>query len=216
MLLVKSQQLDKSINLDELMMYPLTPVPHSLGTPDGFFNKTNKASILHFVTDDVTDDVPYPTNETLYIQDGNAQIHALINLLSTLGQICLKLLDQMSSKSHFIFSTDSYHVDSIKGQERLRRGNGDKFIVDGPATRKPADFKLFLANDDKKWQLFKLLLCVWQSDGAASSLEKCGRAGLAVDGKAYHITLSNGNVSILTIVLPTSTHLVSGTLSKTI
>lgn len=36
MLLVKSQLLDQPLDLDELMSYSLTPVPHCLGTPDGF------------------------------------------------------------------------------------------------------------------------------------------------------------------------------------
>ena len=34
-LLVKSQLLDEPLNLDELMRYSITPVPHCLGTPDG-------------------------------------------------------------------------------------------------------------------------------------------------------------------------------------
>lgn len=55
MLFIKSQQLQNPIDIDELMRYPLTPVPHSLGTPDGFFNKTNKAAMLHFLLDDITE-----------------------------------------------------------------------------------------------------------------------------------------------------------------
>lgn len=76
MLLVKSQLLDNPLDLDELMTYSLTPVPHSLGTPDGFLNKTNKATILHFLTEDYGD-VPYSSDKSLYIQDGNALFHAL-------------------------------------------------------------------------------------------------------------------------------------------
>ena len=49
MLLVKSQLLDEPLDIDELMCYSLASVPHSLGTPDGFFAKTNKAAMLHFL-----------------------------------------------------------------------------------------------------------------------------------------------------------------------
>ena len=42
MLLIKSQHLPEAIDLDELMQYSLSPVPHSLGIADDFFNKTNK------------------------------------------------------------------------------------------------------------------------------------------------------------------------------
>ena len=38
-LLVKSQLLEKPIDLEKLVCFPLTPVPHMLGTPDGFFTK---------------------------------------------------------------------------------------------------------------------------------------------------------------------------------
>lgn len=82
MLLIKSQNLDEPLNLDELMRYSLTPVPHSLGTADGFFNKTNKAAMLHCLMEDAPEDVPYP-KEALYIQDGNALFHALMNLPPT-------------------------------------------------------------------------------------------------------------------------------------
>ena len=58
------------------MNYPLTPVPHSLGTPDGFFNKTNKAAVLHYLLEDVNEEVQYP-DDAILIQDGNALFHTL-------------------------------------------------------------------------------------------------------------------------------------------
>ena len=131
-LLVKSQVLDEPLDLDELMCYSLSPVPHSLGTPDGFFAKTNKAAMMHFLLDNKTDEVPYP-KDAIFIQDGNALFHVLTNLPHTFGEICLQVLDQMVAKKHFIFSTDSYQPDSIKAQERLRRGFSEKFIVQGTA-----------------------------------------------------------------------------------
>ncbi|CAL8311209.1 unnamed protein product [Merluccius merluccius] len=64
----------------------------------------------------------------------------------------------MVAKKHFVFSTDSYHDDSVKAQERLRRGVSQRYVIGSPATRKPSDFKLFLANEENKTQLCKLLL----------------------------------------------------------
>ena len=86
MLLIKSQHLDDPIDIDELMRYSLTPVPHSLGTPDGFFNKTSKAAMLHYMMDDAPEEVIYPA-ERLYIQDGNTLFHALKNLPPTFGMV---------------------------------------------------------------------------------------------------------------------------------
>jgi hypothetical protein len=196
MLLVKSQRLDEPLLLDELMRYSLTPVPHSLGTPDGFFNKTNKAAMLHLLLEDAPEDVTYPT-DSIYIQDGNALFYALTNLPPTFGAICLQVLDQMVSKKNFIFSTDSYHAYSIKAQERLRRGFSQRYIIEGPATRKPSDFKLFLANEDNKTQLCQLLLRVWGSKSASSRLAKSKTAVAVVEGKAYQLDSSDGDVSIL-------------------
>ena len=168
MLLIKSQHLDEPIGLDELMRYSLTPVPHNLGTADGFFNKTNKAAMLHYLIEDAPEEVPYPT-DSFYIQDGNALFHALKNLPPTFGEICLQVLDQMVVKKNFVFSTDSYHADSIKAQERLRRGFSQRYITEGQATRKPVDFKLFLANEENKLQLYQLLLRVWGGQGSSLS-----------------------------------------------
>ena len=140
------------------MRYSLTPVPRSLGTADGFFNKTNKAALLHFFTDDIQEDIPYPKG-VLHIQDGNALFHALINISPTFGEICLQVLDQMVAKKDFFFSTDSCHADSIKAQERLRRGSSQRYLIQGPATRKPSDFKLFLANEHNTTQLCELRDC---------------------------------------------------------
>ena len=36
-LLVKSQYLEKPIDLEKIVYFQLTPVPHILRTPDGFF-----------------------------------------------------------------------------------------------------------------------------------------------------------------------------------
>lgn len=69
MLLVKSQLLKEPLNIDELMQYSLTAVPPSLGTADGFFAKSNKASMLHFLLEDSPEEVPYP-KDAFYIQDG--------------------------------------------------------------------------------------------------------------------------------------------------
>ncbi|KAJ8349354.1 hypothetical protein SKAU_G00244840 [Synaphobranchus kaupii] len=130
-LLVKSQMLDMPINLDELMRYPpLALFLMHLASPDGYFAKTNKATILHYL-----------------LQDRNEE-----------------LLDQMIGKHHFVFSTDCYQPDSIKAQERLRSGFTEKYIIDGPHTRKPIDFKAFLGNELNKKQLCDLLLKVQASE----------------------------------------------------
>lgn len=193
-LLIKSQLLATPLDLDVLMSYSLTPVPASLGTPDGYFNKTNKAAAMHYLLAERTSKVAYPS-DALFIQDGNALFHSIVALPPTFGEICLQILDQMVVKKNFIFSTDRYLPDSIKATERLRRGSSERLLLDGAATRRPADWKLFLRNDQNKAQLNELLLKVWSSEAAASRLAKSENATLVVDGRVYDLVSSDGKVS---------------------
>ena len=80
--------LSAPIDLDILLTYSLSPIPHCLGTPDGFFSKTNKASMLHFLMEDHNAEVQYP-KDSMFIQDGNALFHTLVNMPPTFGGICL-------------------------------------------------------------------------------------------------------------------------------
>ena len=116
-LLVKSQMQKTQLNLNTLMGYSLSPVPHCLGTADRFFAKTNKASVMHFMTEDNSELVTYP-KDSMLIQDGNALFHTMTNLAPTFRGITLQLLDLMLPKRDFVFSTGSYHP----GQSRHWRG----------------------------------------------------------------------------------------------
>ena len=101
--------------------------------------------MLRFLMREYNADVQYPKN-SMFIQDGNALFHKLVNFPPTFGGICLKIIDLMVSRKNFIFSADSYYPDSIKILERQRRGRG----LDKSATRKPINFKAFLTNDANK------------------------------------------------------------------
>ena len=81
-----------------------------------------------------------------------------------------------------------------------RRGSAgsgftEKYIIDGPNTWKPYDFKSFLGNKMNKKQLCDLLLKVWGSNEAASQIEKSMKAVVSVNGKSYDLTSTNGKVS---------------------
>ena len=140
--------------------------------------------------------MPYPT-DALFIQDGNALFHAMTNLPPTFGDICLHVLDQMIAKKTSSSPLILTIKDSIKAQERSRRGSCQRYIIDGPSTRKPAEFKLFLANEDKKKQLCDLLLRVWGSNKAASRLNKSGMSFVVMDGKAYQLRSTADNVNVI-------------------
>ena len=67
-------------------------------------------------------------------------------------------------KSDVIFSTDMYLENSIKSMERKHRGCSEKLIVTGKNTKKPPDWKTFLANEENNKQLIELLCCVWSTN----------------------------------------------------
>ena len=55
-LLVKCQYLEEPIDFEHFVYFPLTPVPHMLRTHIGFFAKIKKASMLHYLLEEYTDD----------------------------------------------------------------------------------------------------------------------------------------------------------------
>ena len=170
-LLVKTQNQASQVDLQELMTYPLTPVPYSIGTSDGFLAKTDKAKGFHLLTDEL-DDIPEPPREqTLLIDDGNASFHSIKELPSNFQEICRKLFQMIPNNIDFVFSTDMYKENSIKSMERMRRGCGEKMLIKGEKTRKPSDWKTFLSNAENKKQLIALLLAVWGSDNFAQKLQ---------------------------------------------
>ena len=75
-----------------------------------------------------------------------------------------------SKRSDVVFSTDSYLPNFIKSMERARTGSSPKLIIKGGNTRRPADWKKFLKNDENKQQFMEIILKVWNSDLVAANL----------------------------------------------
>lgn len=182
-LLMKVQK-EGIISVNEFMTYPLTPVPYSLATADGYFIKTDKAKGFQFLIRDLENDILPPYEKTLTIEDGNALFHYMRELPDNFKGICLKLFDMKVRGTDVIFSTDTYQPNSVKSVERKRRGCGEKLILHGEMTKRPSDWKAFLANDENKTQLTRLLLRVWSKDDMAEKYEN-QKCIVAVDGQAY-------------------------------
>ena len=53
-----------------------------------------------------------------------------------------------------------YKKESMKAMERQRRGNSEKIILTGEATKRLVDWAGFLSNNENKAQLIKLLVGV--------------------------------------------------------
>ena len=192
-LLVKSQ--NHKLDLQELLRYPLMPVPSAIGTPDGHLLKTDKSKAFHRLVKDMDDaDVP-PDKDTMNVEDGNAVFHSIKEIPKTFKQICNNILaTSTSGKSSVIFSTDSYMPDSVKSLERSTRGSGEKRLIQGENTRRPENWKEFLSNDDNKTQLIELLLRVWCAEENLAKIET-KKIILVCKGKAYELMSDDGKVT---------------------
>jgi hypothetical protein len=133
-LLMRSQEGGK-VDIEHFMTYPLTPVPYSLATADGFLTKTYKAIGFHYLTKDV-ENASLPSYETtLIVEDGNAVFH-MRDVPGNFKQICQRIFNMMGKTSDVVFSTDMYLPGSVKAVERRRRGCGEKFIIQRERTKR--------------------------------------------------------------------------------
>ena len=161
-----------NIDLVKVMSYPLNPVPWALATGDGLLMKTNKATLLHKMEDDEITVSQLPTLSDVHIIDGNALLQSLTALPQTFGELALKVFDSLPRSQVVHFVTDSYSEVSIKSTERIRRGSNamNSYILQGPRTKIPQNWKTFLSNDNNKVALIDLLLREWEQDIYARKL----------------------------------------------
>ena len=97
-LLVKSQT-HGQVNIEELMKYPLSPVPYSLGTLDGHMTRTDKAKGMNHLLKGAND-APFPSDaKTLLIQDGNAVFRAMTDIPSNFVLISYQIFDNMPKRA---------------------------------------------------------------------------------------------------------------------
>jgi len=78
-----------------------------------------------------------------------------------------------------------YQAGSVKTMQRNRRGCGDK---KGENTKRPADWKASLSNDENKQQFTKLLQEVWSKDSFAQKTLKGRNIFLVCDSIAFKST----------------------------
>ena len=90
-------------------------------------------------------------------------------------------------------------VDSVKGPERIRRGNSTKLLLKGSETCIPLNWKQFLLNDDNKKQLIQFVLKEWSSPKYAKKLEH-RRIFFAAEHECFLLTSSDGKTTSKTIV----------------
>ena len=91
--LVKSQSIPHPLSLTKLMAYQLGYVCQSLDIPDGLMAKTNKATLVHHLSNE---HVCFHSmnKEALYIEDGNATYYCIKDIPENFKLTCLKMFDE--------------------------------------------------------------------------------------------------------------------------
>lgn len=181
-LLIKAQ--NQQLDLRVILTYPLTVVPLSIATSDGFLFRSDKSKGFTYLVKGVRNAAIPPSDKTLSIIDGNATYYYLKKVPENFNLISHKLFDFLPAKGDSVFSTDMYKEYSIKGMTRDVRGTSEKLIIRGINTKKPKDWKLFLQNSDNKLQLCNILHEVWKQHAFAKKLQNKSVI-LIVEGTAY-------------------------------
>ena len=90
------------------------------------------------------------SDSTFVIYDGNGMFYCLNDVPNNLKQISLRLLEMTNKGFDVVFRTDMCLENLIKSIEGSRRGTSAKLIIKGENTKRPADWKKLITNDENK------------------------------------------------------------------
>ena len=138
--------------MEKVLKYPLSTVPFSLASSDGYPLKTNKSVLLHKNQQYYEEQDLSKLPNSVFIIDGNALFHSILDIPTTFGELAKKIFSCLPKSSTIHFVTDTYRDNSIKRAERERRGSSEsnEYMLRGPATKVPRNWKAFLSNDENK------------------------------------------------------------------
>lgn len=159
----KSREMD----MEEVLKYPLGPLPWSLATPDGAPAKPAKASLLHLLESEVEPAEYVPASGALVL-DGMAIIHSISSVPKTFSELAHQVFQLVKSYAHqkqrVDLVMDQYPDISIKSPEHTRRGacGSLTMTIQGGNQKCPTQWKKFLCSGANKTQLASFLVNEWQ------------------------------------------------------
>lgn len=162
--------LEKKVNIEHCLSFPLAPMPPALFTCAGEMIKTNKSTLAKTLKSQVQ--MVQPTNIDVEIIDGFYYLYTIGSSMPiTFGKIAesilIKICSTEASEIHLIF--DRYLTPSIKDSERLSRQAFDvPFKITGPLQTRPVDFLGNLKNYRFKESLVQFLSSYWENDHLVS------------------------------------------------
>ena len=161
--------LQSKVDMEEVLKYPLTPVPLSLCHPDGIMQKTPKSKLLLELEKRIATRNPH--NIDIRIIDGMFFLHLFVELPPTFGALAILILKQVCKQKgneiHLIF--DKTISPSIKDCERNKRGDNRTvaYQIIGPEQKRPGNWLQALRVDQFKEALVEFLTGFWGNDDLA-------------------------------------------------
>ena len=148
-------QSGKRVDYEEVLKYPLPPVP-SRRWQQEILQKSDLTDII--LTSRGPDDIPASNSSSAYILDLVAFFHSVREIPDTYEQLIWKLLKTIPTNYHRVdIVADSYRENSIKSSERNSRGNIVKVMIKSEKSKVPRDFKEFLRNGENKTTFIKMM-----------------------------------------------------------
>lgn len=156
----------RTVDLKELLSFPLIELPLSLSEPDGTLKKTAKSRLLHAVEGD-TAPVEMLQEDHAFIVDGMAYVRQVKSGGLTFDQFSTKLLKAIvnaslsASRLDIVF--DVYFKTSIKDVERQRRSTGEMAIKQIVSSAPIKQWGQLLSSGEFKNKLITFFLNDWKT-----------------------------------------------------
>lgn len=187
--------LEKKIDMEECLSYPLAPAPPALCHITGEMHKTDKSALAKKIKSKIQFSIPLQTDVDLI--DGFYFLHILgSSIPQTFGKISelilIRICNTKSTEVHLVF--DRYFFQSIKDSERCSRESIDiPYIISGTSQNRPIDFSKSLKNKKFKEALVQFLANDWQKDSMACILAN-KKIFITVEEKCFSFVSNNHSV----------------------
>ena len=158
----------RQMSMQEVLTYPLGPLPWSLATADGAPTKTAKSALLHILEERAqpVEDVPasavWILDGVAILQSMKAAPRAFSCLASYVFQLVKSAASQDRTRTDLIM--DHYPDVSIKNPEREWRGAGGsiQIAINHGNQKFPTQWKKYLSDGSNKANIAYFLVQEWQ------------------------------------------------------
>ena len=190
-MLACSFKLQKIIDFEKALCFPLSPVPLSVANPDGSPRKTTKSQLNKILIANYDFKKPPPDKGSVkcYIIDTIAANRCIATVPETYEDLAWSLIKMVPKNYPRVdIVADTCHNSSLKNQERNTRGISEKVMISSSKSKIPRDFTNVLANNDNK---NNMILTIFKDNRAKTlNVLKTNELISSADEQCFKITLT--------------------------